>query len=845
MALDLPFTCPLASGLHARPASRLAEIARRFDAACVVTNARTGVTADVKSVLAVLTADVGAGDACVVRVDGRDEAAAREALQAFLQSELPGYEDPPTPVATEAARVLPRPLETSGASWWRGLAVSPGVGTGRVVAAPVAACASDDVDANDADDVAPIDPQVERQRVTQAIHTVRTRLVARLGHRASAAEAAILAAHVAIVTDPLLLETLFAAIGRGRSAPQAIVDGAAHFTGALGGAGTPTVRERVADIQGICVQLLDEACGSRMARTTVPLAAPSVMVAETMTPQALLDLDRRWISGIVLETAGTTSHTVILARALGIPMVVGIPQARRLLVAGEDVVVDGHRGLAVAQLTDSAREFYARELKRRRAREGVAARAAMGPVTTADGRGLEVGANVSSMEELDGARRSGADGIGLFRTELLCLRAHEVPSEDAQYAIYAEAVRVMQGRPVIIRTLDFGGDKPVAALPRPAEANPFLGCRGVRAYVEHQEIVRTQLRAIVRASATGPVQLLVPMVSSIEEVLWVKAQVAHVQDELAVDRVSFDRDMPIGIMLEVPAVSFVLDRLCDEVDFFSIGTNDLCQYFFAADRGNARVAPLASVSHPGFLKFLKQIVDEVRARGRWVGLCGEMAGDIRWLPLLVGLGLDEISAASQQIPALKARIARLSAADCTERLAAATACGSAEEVEALLDHARVLDRPRALLDPEIVRFDGSCGTKEEAIRTLVDVFFAAGRTDDPCSMEDAVWRREAQYATGVGDGIAVPHCRTDAVTSDSIGILKLQSPVDWGALDGQPVRMVFLLATRETSPDGAHMQVFSRLARKLMDAEFRAHLLRADDPRRVIDQLTDGLQMVL
>jgi fructose-specific PTS system IIA-like component len=563
-----------------------------------------------------------------------------------------------------------------------------------------------------------------------------------------------------------------------------------------------------------------------------------------MTPQQLLDLDRRWVVGIVLETAGTMSHTVILARSLGIPTIVDVAQARRVLAAGDEVVVDGHRGVVVTELTDGVREFYARELTRLRAREAVMARTAGEPVTTVDGRPFEVGANVSAIEELDAVRRSGADGIGLFRTELLFLRDQALPSEDAQFEIYSAAVRVMEGRPVIVRTLDLGGDKPVAAVPMPREANPFLGYRGVRAYVEHQEIIRAQLRAIVRASAIGPVQLLVPMVSSIEEVLWVKAQIAHVQDELAARRVAFDRDMPIGIMLEVPAVSFVLDRLCEEVDFFSIGTNDLCQYFFAADRGNTRVAPLASVTHPGFLRFLKQIVDEVRARGRWVGLCGEMAGDIRLLPLLIGLGLNEISTAGQRIPALKARIARLSATTCAERLTEAMECSTGDDVEALLDRTRALDRPRPLVEPDIVRIDGACASKEDAIRSMVDALYVAGRTDDPCSIEEAVWRREAQYATGVGDGIAVPHCRTDAVTSDSIGVLKLRSPVDWGAADGMPVRMVFLLATRATSPDQAHMRVFSRLARGLMDAGFRSQLLDAASPASVIDRLSAELQKV-
>jgi fructose-specific PTS system IIA-like component len=838
VTLDLRFTCPLASGLHARPASRLAEIARGFVSACVLTNTRTGAEADARSVLAVLAADIGAGDVCVVRVDGADAHDARAALQRFVEGELPRYDDSPTPVTTEAALLLPRALATSGAQQWRGLAVSPGVGIGQVVHASGAIVRPEDID-----DTGPLDPVAERQALTRAMDAVRARLQGRLLHRSSETEAAILAAHIAIVTDPLLLSTIAECLAAGRSAAGAVARAAAHFASALGGVDTPALRDRVADVEDICAQLLDAVRGTQFARRRTELRVPSVVVAETMTPQQLLDLDRRWVSGLVLETAGTTSHTVILARSLGIPMIVGIPQARRVLTAGDDAVVDGHRGLVVSALTDVARAFYARELTRLRAREAMAERAAAGPATTIDGRGLEVGANVSSIEELEAARRSGADGIGLFRTELLFIRQHDLPSEDAQYEIYAEAARAMAGRPVIVRTLDLGGDKPVAAMPLPPEANPFLGSRGVRAYVEHQDVVRAQLRAIVRASAVGPVQLLVPMVSSIEEVLWVKAQVAHVQDELAAAQVPFDRDMPIGIMLEVPAVSFVLDRLCEEVDFFSIGTNDLCQYFFAADRGNARVAPLASVTHPGFLRFLKQIVDEVRARGRWVGLCGEMAGDSRLLPLLVGLGLDEISAASRQIPALKARIARLSAAECLQRLAEAMECTNAEEVEALLDRARASERPRPLVDPQIVQLDETCASKEDAIRTMVDAFYAAGRTDDPSSMEDALWQREAEYATGLGDGVAVPHCRTDAVTSDSIGVLKLRAPVDWGAIDGQPVRLVFLLATRATSPDGAHMQVFSRLARKLMDADFRAHLLRASDPMGIIAHLSDELQM--
>ncbi|ODS52844.1 MAG: phosphoenolpyruvate--protein phosphotransferase [Acidobacteria bacterium SCN 69-37] len=839
MSRHLYFTCPLSAGLHARPASRLVEIASGFTAICSLINTRSGARADAKSVLAILAADVGAGDACDLEVCGSDEAAARAALETFLRAELPGYEEASPSIPAETS-TLPCGLERSGARWSRGLAVSPGVGLGRVVLVAAAPWIRDQADLAAS---SPPDLAAEHQKLARAIHAVRGRLEARLAERPPSAEAAILMAHEAMVTDPWLSAAIGEAIDGGQSAAAAIVGAADRFSASMALARTRALRERVADVQGICRQLLDDVCGLSGDERIPNLVGPSVIVAETMTPQQLLGLDRTRIVGIVLESAGTTSHTVILARSLGIPTIVGAARARDVLPAGLDVVVDGHRGVIVSDLTVAAREFYARELTRLRARAAVLARAAVDPVTTADGRPFEVGANVSSIEELDAVRQGGADGIGLFRTELLFLRASELPSEEAQFAIYGEAVRAMQGRPVIVRTLDLGGDKPVAAVPMPQEANPFLGYRGVRAYVEHQQLIRTQLRAIVRASALGPIELLLPMVSSIEEVLWVKAQIAHVQDDLATRGVPFDRDMPIGIMLEVPAVSFVLDRLCREVDFFSIGTNDLCQYFFAADRGNTRVAPLANVTHPGFLRFLKQIVDEIRTHGRWVGLCGEMAGDVRLLPLLIGLGLDEISAAGLRIPVLKARIARLSAVECVDLFARATQCQSSDEVDALLDGTRTIDPPRPLVEPEIVRLDGTCASREEAIRTLVDALYVAGRTEDPCALEEAVWRREEAYATTVGDGIAVPHCRTDAVTSDSVGILKLREPVPWGG-DGTPVQMVFLLAIRETSPSRAHMRVFSRLARMLIDADFREDLLRAADPASVIDQLSAELQVV-
>jgi fructose-specific PTS system IIA-like component len=454
---------------------------------------------------------------------------------------------------------------------------------------------------------------------------------------------------------------------------------------------------------------------------------------------------------------------------------------------------------------------------------------------------LEVAANVSSAEELTAVFQDGADGIGLFRTEMLFLGRTTAPSEEEQVEVYAQAARAAVSKPVILRTFDVGGDKPLPYLHMPAEGNPFLGYRGVRVYADHQELLEAQLRAILRASALGRIQLMVPMVSALDEVLWMKARIAKVQEDLRSRRIAFDPAMPVGMMIEVPSVAFILEQLCRELDFFSIGTNDLSQYFLAVDRDNSRVAGLSNVRHPGFLNFLEHIVSGVHRHGKWVGMCGDMAADLRHLPLLVALGLDEISVPAAEIPIVKERIARLAVPDCRKLLAQSLACQRASDVEACLDRENN-GAGRSLLDRELVLLDGEIDSKEEAIREIVDAFYVQGRTDDPDRLEEAVWTRESVYSTGLGHGFAVPHCKTDAVNAGSIGILKLRRPVDWGAVDGKPVQFVILLAARESDGNGAHLRVFSRLARNLMSEEFRGQLLNAQDREDVLSRLNQEFE---
>jgi fructose-specific PTS system IIA-like component len=343
----------------------------------------------------------------------------------------------------------------------------------------------------------------------------------------------------------------------------------------------------------------------------------------------------------------------------------------------------------------------------------------------------------------------------------------------------------------------------------------------------------------------GKIQIMVPMISSFEEVLRFKAEISEAKQDLARQGIAFQPDVKIGIMIEVPSAGFILDQLCTEVDFFSLGTNDLNQYFLAADRDSPKVRELSNVLHPGFLRFLRQIVQEIHEAGKWVGMCGEMAAEIRNLPLLVGLGLDEISLPAAGIPAVKRAISQLSAADNRRVLADIIACRDKTELEDLLEKAQPSGAAQPLLSRELVRLDSEAANKEEAMKEIVDAFYIAGRTGNRQRLEEALWSREAVYSTGLGYGFAAPHCKTEAVTADSIGVLKLRQPIEWGSVDSEPVNMIILIAMRESQLANRHMQVFSKLARQLMNEEFRRHLLAVENAHDMATYLAEQLEISL
>jgi fructose-specific PTS system IIA-like component len=827
MALEQEFICPLPAGIHARPASALEEVVRRYTSEVTLLNRRTQRSANGKSILAMVGTDVRLGDACVFTVSGPDEREALAELSAFLRDKFPHCDAPLAPAKSAAAAPLSPCLREAGATIYRGQPVVPGIGLGCVVQFGKFS-------------VSPALPRngvADTAREWQQLEAALGKLDATCERRLATAkgiEAALVTVHRSIARDVDFRGSLRAAVTeRQRTAAGAIEETEAQFSGMLAASGNPMLRERALDIQDICLQLLREIYGDAARAADVKLTADAVVVAESLTPGQFLALDRNFLKGLVLASAGGTSHTVILARSFNIPTLAGVPDLPGIQCAGQEVVVDAEAGALVTNLTAAARRYYVLEERRvlgRRARlKVVSARDAV----TKDGQRMEIAANISTAGEAAGAFESGAEGIGLFRTEMLFLDRPAPPDEHEQFESYRTVLAAANGRPVVIRTLDVGGDKPLAYLDLPAEENPFLGRRAVRIYPEFEALFRTQIRALVRASASGKLRVMIPMIATVDEARWVRKIIGEEQQKCAAEHIAFDPAMPVGAMIEVPAAALAVEALSRELDFFSVGSNDLLQYFMAADRMNAQLAVLSNPLQPAFLRLLKWIADAARAQQKEISLCGEMGGQVRFLPLLAGMGLNKISAAAPAVAGLKAELSRLNQAACQELLKAALKCATADEVAALLEQFSA-QTSMPLLETDLVIVECDAPTKEEAIKQGVDRLFVLGRTDDSLAVEDAVWRREATYSTGFGHGFAIPHCQTDAVRFNSLVLLKLKSPVAWNSLDGQPVRVVILLAIRAAQSAGTtHMQVLAKLARKIMDDDFRAELERENEPARL------------
>ena len=833
----IAFAFPLAAGLHARPASLLQETCLRFDIAVVFRNQRNRCRADAASVLELVGSSTVANDPCVLEVSGLQEQEAARALRDFLRCRLPHADDAPPPaVVPSGTGWLPPPFHEGSSRPLLGRALSAGVGCGRVTRLQRSRTLPTRFAAGRKD------PQLERRLFQEALAKAQEewrRLAAAPG---SAVGSAILKAQLAIMSDRKFhgaIERLIAA--RKLSAGAAISRTAAALAGELQRSSSAYLRERAGDIREIAARI-GEILYHGAAEASLPLLRGArVVVADSISPAGLLALDRRCLRGLVLGEVGFTAHVAILARSLAVPAVSFAPALLAGIGTGEELIVDGRRGLAVAAPGAALKRYYRLEQEAAAARRQRQAGALKRPARTQDGVRVEIAANVGSVAELDPAWRAGAEAIGLFRSEVLFLDRETPPDEDEQYDAYSRAARSAKGRPVIIRLLDAGGDKHIPYLGLPAEANPFLGYRAVRFYGEHEELIRCQLRAILRAARGGRLRIMVPMVTAAEEVRLVRRLLAEAAAELRRRRVPHASRLEVGIMVETPAAALSLDRLAREADFFSVGSNDLLQYFTAVDRGNARLESLYDPLHPSFLRLLSQAAVQARKAKRWIGICGEMAGNSGLLPLLVGIGFDEHSMASGRIEAVRERLAQLDGGECRALLGRALRCADAGQVAALLREFNHRRPAGEVISAGLVQLDSASRTAAEAVKEICDMMELDGRLDDASALEEAVWKREQTFATDLGLGFALPHGKSRTVRTPSIAFLRPAGAIGWTGKGRAQVRGVLLIAVPDSPGNEEHLKLIARLSRRLMHEDFREALLAAKDRETALAVLRDGL----
>jgi len=548
----------------------------------------------------------------------------------------------------------------------QGIGVSPGFARGTLY-----------VIEDDRDDVArhriqPSDVTKEIGRFETALIQTRSQILEmqeRIAQSIGAKDAGIFDAHLLVVEDRTLIDEVLRKLQADLCNVEFVFqEVATNYANTLSEIDDPYLRERALDIQDVTRRVVRNLQG-KAPKDFLGLTHPHILVAHNITPSDTATMNRQYVLGLATDLGSRTSHTAIMARSLNIPAVVGLHDASEKLETGREVLLDGYNGLLILDPTPETLWHYG-ELEQKRS---LVTQQLSGlretKSTTRDGRHIVLSANIELPDEVEAAPRNGAEGIGLYRTEFLYLNRSALPSEEEQYATYRKVAEQVQPHPLIIRTFDLGGDKLAGALDGDDELNPFLGHRAIRFSLERVDIFKAQLRAIIRASAVGNVKIMFPMISGLEELNRALEVFHECKTELHKEGHSFDPKTEVGAMIEIPSAAMCAERLAREIDFFSIGTNDLIQYALAVDRTNERVAHLYEPTHPAVVRLLKMVADAAHAHDIWVGVCGEMAGDLALTPLLLGLGMDELSVGASLVPRVKRAVQSLTNSECQKLVA--------------------------------------------------------------------------------------------------------------------------------------------------------------------------------
>ena len=532
------------------------------------------------------------------------------------------------------------------------------------------------------------DPATEYQRIEAAfdqsiseLATIKQNAKSRLSDE----ELEVFDAHIAILSDPEMKSQIKDEIeSQHVSAEEAMTDVTTNFANVLAAmTDNKYMQERAADVKDVAKRALSHLLGKQLP-DIASISEPVVIIAKEITPSDTSQMDAKFVKGLATDLGGRTSHAAIMARTLRIPAVVGAEDVTSTIKNGDMVIVDGLHGDIIVDPSQAQIDEYQAKADSFEKERAEWAKLVDAPSVSKDGQHFEIAANIGTPDDVADAVKQGADGVGLFRSEFLYMSSDHLPTEDEQFAAYKKAVVGMQGKPVVVRTLDIGGDKPLNYLPLPEEMNP-LGYRAIRICLHRPDIFKTQLRALIRASEFGPVEIMFPMIATLAELRQAKAIYQECKDELQKDHPGLGDNVKIGMMIEVPLAALYADQLAKEVDFFSIGTNDLIQYCFAADRGNDAVSYLYQPLNPAFLRLIKHVIDAAHANNTKAAMCGEMAGDQLAMPLLLGMGLDEYSMSASSILRTRSMMKDLDTKECAKWANdAINLCYTADEVEKMV-----------------------------------------------------------------------------------------------------------------------------------------------------------------
>jgi phosphocarrier protein FPr len=664
---------PNPNGLHARPAAVLSNSAKSFKADIRLQFGDR--SANARSVTSLMALETARGDKVVLVAKGADARQAVDKLSKLIAEGLgdEGCIPAPAPATTTGSpKSAPAPRPKDGdPNLVTGVVASGGIAVGEIYQVRRTEIAIKEQGDS---------PARERRLLDEAIDKAAGQLEAlraQLQGPKTQAKAAIFAAHAELLEDPDLIDIATSAIAKGKSAAFAWRSAVKAHAERLGALKNELLAQRANDVRDVGERVLELLTGIKREAPSYP--ANAVLIAEDFMPSDTATMEQGKVLGFATVRGGATSHVAILARALGIPALAGVAPRALELANGTPVILDGSKGtLRLNPSADEVKRLRETQIRQEAQRKENLAHAHE-PAKTTDGFRVEVAANLGGVKDADKVVKLGGEGVGLLRSEFLFMERSTAPSEDEQFEDYkAICLALGADRPVIVRTLDVGGDKPLSYLPIPKEENPFLGERGIRIGLDRPEILRTQLRAALRASKFGKLWVMFPMIATIAELRDAKAILAEEASSLGIP------PMPCGIMVEVPSVAVMAEVFAQEADFFSIGTNDLTQYTLAMDRGHPKLAPKVDALSPSLLRLIALTVEGAHKHKKFTGVCGGIAGDAQAVPILIGLGVDELSVSVPSIPAIKAQIRRLSYAHCRDLAQRALACRTGDEVRALL-----------------------------------------------------------------------------------------------------------------------------------------------------------------